>query len=257
MIQRLGKNLGAYRGECIDITKVLEEISAAAEQGGWQRDVIVSSGGQELSAYHLRRATAKHRLYLSTGIHGDEPAGPLAIRELLRQNRWPQGLDLWLCPCLNLTGFPLNTREDARGIDLNRDYRHFRSPEIRAHAEWLRRQPNFDLAICLHEDWEANGFYLYELNPDGRPSLAEKIVEDVSRVCPIDTADKIDGWDAKHGIIRPNVKPEDRPEWAESLFLITHNTRQTYTFESPSDYPIETRVAAQMAAVETVLEHFS
>ena len=29
---------------------------------------------------------------------------------------------------------------------------------------WLARQPNFDLAVCVHEDWESVGFYLYELN---------------------------------------------------------------------------------------------
>ena len=59
---------------------------------------------------------------------------------------------LWLCPCLNPTGFPLNRRENAEGIDLNRDYRHLQSAEVRAHIDWLGRQPFFDLTLCLHED---------------------------------------------------------------------------------------------------------
>ncbi len=29
------------------------------------------------------------RIYISTGIHGDEPAGPLAALQLLQENRWP------------------------------------------------------------------------------------------------------------------------------------------------------------------------
>ena len=32
-------------------------------------------------------------------------------------------LDVWLCPCLNPTGFPLNRRENGKGLDLNRQYR--------------------------------------------------------------------------------------------------------------------------------------
>ncbi|MBA4146893.1 MAG: M14 family metallocarboxypeptidase [Verrucomicrobia bacterium] len=253
-MQRLDKNLGGYRGEGIDIQKVLEDIKIAAEQTGWRPDSFSIPNGQDLVAYHRRGTKPQNRLYLSTGIHGDEPAGPLAILEMLRENHWPDHIDLWLCPCINLTGFPLNTRENASGIDLNRDYRHGQSPEVRTHIAWLAQQPEFDLAVCLHEDWEANGFYLYELNPDNRLSPAEKIIQNVSRVCPIETADTIDGWPAKAGIIRPDISPEDREQWPEALFLLTHKTRQTYTFESPSDFPITTRVQAQIAAVRTVLE---
>ena len=58
---------------------------------------------------------------------------------------WPDDAEIWLCPCLNPTGFPRNTRENAGGVDLNRDYKHRRSAEVRAHIAWLQRQPNFDL----------------------------------------------------------------------------------------------------------------
>src|SRR5204862_2637245 len=113
-----------------------------------------------------RNPERESRIYMSTGIHGDEPAGPLALRQLLQQNQWPAEACLWLCPCLNPTGFPLNRRENAEGEDLNRDYRHLVTDEIRAHVAWLKRQPKFDVTPCLHEDWESTGFYLYALNPD-------------------------------------------------------------------------------------------
>ena len=252
-MQRLGKNDGRYKGECIDIQYVLQAIKKTATRCGWLRDEFTVPNGAHLVAYRRKGKLAKRRLYLSTGIHGDEPAGPIAILNLLTENRWPEDVDVWLCPCLNLTGFPLNTRENAEGIDLNRDYRHLASAEVRTHVAWLRQQPDFDLSVSLHEDWEADGFYLYELNPDGRPSLAETIIERVSKVCPIERGDLVDGWPAKAGIIRPNVTPEDRPQWPETIFLLTHKTRQTYTLESPSDFALETRVRAQMTAVETIL----
>jgi protein MpaA len=253
-MQRFGKNVGGYRGECIDIQQVLDDVKAAATQHGWTRDSFVTAAGEELIAYRRSAPAPRRRLYLSTGIHGDEPAGPLAVLELIRENNWPSHVDVWLCPCLNLTGFPLNTRENALGIDLNRDYRHQQAPEVRAHTAWLQQQPDFDLAVCLHEDWEANGFYLYELNPDNRPSLAEKIISAVRAVSPIEHADKVDGWDISEGIIRPKIAPKDRPQWPESMFLLTTKTRQTYTLESPSDFPITVRVQGHMTAVRTILE---
>jgi protein MpaA len=254
MPERFGKNIGGYFGQRIDIQAILEEVKAAAQEAGWVRDFFTVPNGAELIAYRRSDVKSQRRFYLSTGIHGDEPAGPIAILELLRANQWPGHVDVWLCPCLNLTGFPLSTRESAAGIDLNRDYRHLNAPEVRSHVAWLKQQPDFDLSVCLHEDWEANGFYLYELNPDQRPSFAEKIISKVAEVCPIESAETVDGWPIKSGIIRPNVNPEERPQWPEAIFLITHKTRQSYTLESPSDFPLEVRVAAQVTAVRAVLD---
>lgn len=255
MSQRLGKNHGGYRGEQIDIQSILEEVKSATEEKNWRRDAFTIPGGTELLAYRRTGRRARRRLYLSTGIHGDEPAGPCAVLRLLQEDRWPDHLDVWLCPCLNLTGFPLNTRESAAGIDLNRDYRHRNTAEVRTHVAWLKQQPEFDLAVCLHEDWEANGFYLYEQNPDLRPALGEKIIAKVSQVCPIETGETVDGWAVSKGIVRPEIHPDERPQWPEALFLISYKTRQTYTLESPSDFPLPTRIEAHVVAIRTLMEH--
>jgi predicted deacylase len=233
---------------------VVGEALDAARRHGWQLERLTASPTLELVT--LRRAVpqARWRLYLSAGIHGDEPAGPLAVQHLLRLNPWPEGVDLWLCPCLNPSGFPLNRRENAAGQDLNRDYRHRTTPEVRAHVQWLERQPRFDLTLCLHEDWEAHGFYLYELNPDEQPSLAEAITEAVGRVCPVDPSPVIDERAAHRGIIRPQFDPAQRPQWPEAFYLITQKTRHSYTLEAPSDFALSVRVTALVTAVRAVLE---
>jgi predicted deacylase len=243
-VQRLGKNVGGYFGEPINIREVLEKIAAAAAAKNWERDPT-------FLAYRRGSPSARIRIYVSTGIHGDEPAGPLAALQLLLDDVWPDDAAVWLCPCLNPTGFPLNRRENADGVDLNRDYRHLQTAEVRAHIDWLGRQPSFDLTLCLHEDWESNGFYIYEVNPTGRASLAEKIVEAVAKVCPIDTSPEIEKWAATAGVIRPQFNPSDRPQWPEALYLITHNSTLGYTMEAPSDFPLATRVAALVTAVQT------
>lgn len=251
---RLGRNAGRYFGETIAIETVMEEQRHWAGAHGWQVEDIAVTPQWSLPAFH-RAATAAHRrrIYLSAGIHGDEPAGPLAVRELLRDNLWPDDAEIWLCACLNPTGFPLNTRESAAGLDLNRDYQSLRSAEIRAHVAWLQRQPVFDVTFCLHEDWEAPGFYVYELNPDHRPSLAPRMIEAARAVCPIDTSELIDGRAARGGIIRPEIDPALRPEWPEAFYLFQNQTRLGYTLEAPSDFPLAMRVTALVKAVEAAL----
>lgn len=252
-VRRLGRNKGGYFGETVSIQDVLSELGQLALAAGWQQECFLEWHEYRLCAYHRRRPQARHRAYLSTGIHGDEPAGPLALLELVREDAWPQDIDIWLCPCLNPTGFALNRRENIQGIDLNRDYRQLLADEVRAHVQWLERQPQFDLTIVLHEDWEAAGFYLYELNPDGLPSIATEIIEAVQKVCPIDTSPMIDNWPAAGGIIRPDIQPIERADWPEGIYLISNKTRQSYTFEAPSDFALPVRVKALMAAVRAGL----
>jgi protein MpaA len=240
-------------GETIDIHQVLRDDLGAARQFGWQIEEIPVSDSLDLLAFRRLAQAPRKKLYLSTGIHGDEPAGPLAVRQLLGENDWPDDADIWICPCLNPTGFPLNRRENADGVDLNRDYRHLRSAEIRAHVAWLDQQPNFDLTLCLHEDWESHGFYVYEVNPDHELSLGEQMMQAVSKVCPIDLSTVIEDRPAQGGIIRPDIDPAKRPQWAEAFYLVRNKTRHSYTLEAPSDFPLPTRVAALATAVRVVL----
>jgi succinylglutamate desuccinylase/aspartoacylase family protein len=261
-MQRFGKNTGGYRGEKIDIRQVLRDILAAAQSQGWTSETFLKIGELRLFALHRKPLStlnpqASTRIYISTGIHGDEPAGPLAVRRLLQENKWPECLDIRLCPCLNPTGFLLNRRENAKDIDLNRQYLKPAAEETLAHVAWLDRQPKFDLCLCLHEDWESRGFYLYEQNPDHQPSLAEAMIETAAKVCPIDRSEFIEGRPARNGIIRPNLDPRTRSEWPEAFFLIMNKTRLSYTLEAPSDFPLQTRVDALTAAANTALAHFT
>jgi protein MpaA len=126
--------------------------------------------------------------------------------------------------------------------------------EVRAHTAWLKRQPRFDTYFCLHEDWESHGFYLYEQNPDGQPPLAESIIEAVQQVCPIDRSEIIEERPARGGIIRPNLDPNTRPQWAEAFYLIINKARLGCTLEAPSDFPLQTRVTALVTGVNAALK---
>src|ERR1043166_6545194 len=95
-VRRLGKNIGGYFGETIQVDAVIEEQRQYAAATGWQIDVLQARPGVDLLALQWHVPRPARRIYISTGIHGDEPAGPLAVRELLKENLWPPNADVWL-----------------------------------------------------------------------------------------------------------------------------------------------------------------
>jgi len=241
--------MAAVKAPPLDPSALVTRLEAAGAKAGFRSESFGRAGNFPLVALTRRTGGPRPRIYLSAGIHGDEPAPPLTLLALIEAGEFDSRATWFICPLLNPEGIARGTRENASGTDLNRDYRHLESPEVRFHVRWLERQPNFDLAVCVHEDWESAGFYLYELNPDRRPSLAEPMVAAVSKVCPIDQSPVIEGREAKGGIIRPSADPLERERWPEAIYLQAHHTRLSYTIESPSALALETRIAALKAAL--------
>jgi murein peptide amidase A len=100
-------------------------------------------------------------------IHGDEPAG-VAVVSRLRHELARRRLDAWLVPDLNPDGVDNHTRQNADGVDLNRNFpwrwrqlgprgsrqyagpRPLSEPESRAARQLIERiRPH--LAIWLHQ----------------------------------------------------------------------------------------------------------
>jgi murein peptide amidase A len=234
----------------IDPVAFAARFEQAARDGGFRVERYGEVRGLPLLAFTRRTPGPRPRIYLSAGIHGDEPAPPLALLSLLERGVFDDRAGWFICPLLNPVGFTVRTRENSDGLDLNRDYKALRSIEIQAHARWLQRQPNFDVALCAHEDWEARGFYLYELNPTGRRSLAPAMITSAADVCPLETATVIDGRAiAEPAIIRPVADPALRDLWPESIYLRAHHTSLTYTLETPSSLPLTTRIATLEAVI--------
>lgn len=66
----------------------------------------------------------KKWIYLIAGTHGDEPEGMFVLEKLfawLKASPNSRGLSLIVIPILNPDGVILNTRTNARGVDLNRN----------------------------------------------------------------------------------------------------------------------------------------
>ncbi len=253
MVKKLGKNKNGYFGETIDIDNVIQECVCIAEKKGWKTEILPVLGGCDIPVFSRSQKIAKKKVYISAGIHGDEPAGPMTVLELLRKNEWPEDIDISIFPCLNPTGFKKNTRENDKNIDLNRDYYHSSSPEIVAHKEWIGRSQDFDLVLCLHEDWESKGFYLYESIQPHHTSISKKIVESVKQIFPIDDSPEIDGYYATDGIIGAPIDNKTLTHWPEALYFFEVKKSSNYTLETSSDFILDERVKTMSTAVNTAL----
>jgi hypothetical protein len=243
----------------------VQKIEEAAREGGWtirylSPTPVSTRPWLQRPARVTEPGKATPRFYLSTGIHGDEIAGPLAVLEMLRLPGFFDQVDATIFPILNPEGLFRAVRGNFYGIDLNRDYRGAKSSEIRSHLKVLPTLGSFDLAMMLHEDFEGTGAYLYELNDGPMPKLGPRIIDAMRKHVPIDERPIIEEVPAHGGIlqraelIRKLGPIENRLEWPEAIYLSIHHTKVSYTTETPMLVPLEQRVAAQIEAVRTVLE---
>jgi murein peptide amidase A len=254
-LKQFGKNNGGYFGDTIDIKNILGEIRKIAKEHDWSEEIFFQKNDFDFVGLNRRgveSASVNKNIYISAGMHGDEPASPPAILELLKENKWPKDLNIWICPCLNPIGFTFNTRENEEKIDLNRDYKNPKTPEIQAHIKWLQNLPQFDTTLNLHEDWESPGFYI--LMPQEQDSIAAKIIERVEKIFPINKNLIIEGFDASNGVVSPKLNFEEREFWPEAFYLVRNKGGMHYTFEAGSDYPLKARVAALIEATKAAIE---
>ena len=222
---------------------LVAELAAAGSEAGFRLEPYGEIESYPLFALTKRTVGQRPRIYLSAGMHGDEPATPLALLAMMRAGLFDARATWFLCPLLNPGGLARGTRENHAGRDLNRDYQDLHSTETRDHVAWLQRQPRFDLALCLHEDWESQGFYLYELNPDDRPTLAPALLAAAASECTIESTPIIDGRESvEPGIIRPIHDPLLRENWPEAIYLRNYHTTLNYTLEAPSRLPLDKRI---------------
>ncbi|MCB1105074.1 MAG: M14 family metallocarboxypeptidase [Cephaloticoccus sp.] len=237
-----------------DVTGFLTDFHTATGAAGGRSESFGKIDDYLLPAWTRRTPGPRPRVYLSAGVHGDEPAPPLALLDLLRSGFFDHRANWFICPMINPFGLQRGIRENGEARDLNRDYQDCLSGEVQAHVAWLQRQPPFDLTLCLHEDWESQGFYLYELNPSQRPTLAPAMIKAVAGLMPIESAEVIDGRPiAEPGIIRPVSDPSLRTNWPEAIYLRQAHTTLSYTLETPSALLLETRIAAQKAAITAAI----
>lgn len=239
----------------MDVKELINTCDEALLKLGASKELLCEVEGFPIFAYSLIRPDSKRTVYLSAGMHGDEPAGPLALLKLLEDGSLTESCSWYICPVLNPTGLALGTRENFQGLDLNRDYLKQQSAEIASHVAWLSDKHS-DFAISLHEDWESSGFYFYEINlQQDRPQRYQRMVDAISPVMPMEPNDVIDDHQVREpGWIYHCADPDEPKHWPEAIYLAKLGCPLSFTFETPSALPLESRVEAHVLAVCAALK---
>lgn len=194
-------------------------------------------------------------IYLSAGIHGDEPAPVEALiqwAETMATRGGFPGMNMMIFPCLNPWGLERNIRFDAEGRDLNRCYHSKKFPQIAAQLSVMKGR-RFHVAACLHEDYDARGFYLYEIAAK-RPYWAESIRKALSPIMNFDPRRKIDGHTCRDGVIRRRVTHGMMKEHPEAFLLHFKHAERTFTLETPSEERLGVRIRLQKGFLDALLE---
>jgi hypothetical protein len=105
------------------------------------------------------------------------------------------------------------------------------------------------MSLHLHEDYDGEGMYVYELSR--RAVWGEALLVAAGKWIAPDPRKKIDISRATNGIVRRRVTPARfaRMGYPEAAWLFFEHTDHAFTIETPSEFALERRVAAHVAAL--------
>lgn len=203
-----------------------------------------------------RTQVVKHRIRLGifAGIHGDEPAGILALMDFVRELDRHPGLGqeylIHLYPLCNPSGYLAGTRESSSGKDLNREFwRNSPEPEVQLMEQEIQRR-NFDGIIALHSDDTCGGFYGFARDRLISEQMLAPALAAAGHILPCDPGPVIDGFHAVNGIIHSaydgilSASPTQRPQPFEVIL------------ESPQTTPLDLQRRAFVNALRAILQSY-
>jgi murein peptide amidase A len=211
----------------------------------------------------------KRRVLITAGTHGDEPATPWALLNLVQSGSLDArfGYDIWCC--INPSGYEKGTRQNLRGIDINRSFGKHGSTEAEIIASTIDAS-SYELVLDLHEDFEAQGFYLYEYAAGKNASLGSGVVTAIGEAgYPLQALD--DTFDLgysqvsvrslcklERGRVTPYLERElEYFQDAMPLGVFTMRSGKTprcLTFESPRSAPLPARLHMHQVAISHALK---
>ncbi len=194
------------------------------------------------------------RIGIFGAIHGDEPAGALAIAQflalLVAEPALAEDYQIHAYPICNPTGFEDDTRCSRRGCDLNREFwQSSPEAEVQILENELRTQ-HFHGLIQLHADDTSEGIYGFVRGATLTENLLRPALREAGKILPRNNNALIDGFAARDGMIYDIYKGVlAAPVEVEPVpFEIV--------FETPHLAPMELQVSALNAAMRTILQEY-
>jgi hypothetical protein len=191
------------------------------------------------------------RIGLFAGIHGDEPAGPLALTHFLQtvvqEPVLAENFLLQFYPLCNPTGFEDNTRHSRRGCDLNREFwKNSAEAEVQILERELRSN-HFQGIIQLHADDTSDGIYGFVRGHTLTEHLLRPALREAGKILARNVNATIDGFAARDGIIH------DHYEGILAAPARMDPIPFEIIFETPQLAPMDRQVQALVVALRTIL----
>ena len=243
------------------IRRLLSPLFAEVEQArAWKAESLgfweTSEGRYWMPRLIFRPpdANAEIKVAIFAGVHGDEPAGVLALCDLVRVLQaapvHAEGYELHLYPLVNPTGYEDNTRHARSGKDLNREFWcHSTEPEVTILEKEIRQQ-SYQGFISLHSDDTSPGLYGFARGATLTQHLLKPALAAAENALPVNRDEVIDGFHAIEGIIHScyggilSAPPDARPQPFEIIL------------ESPTAAPMHLQRAAFVLALSEILKHY-
>jgi len=237
-----------------DYPKLIRRWRSVARDAGLVMKKFAEADGYPLYTLGPRRRQPVRRgWYLSAGIHGDEPASTEGLIDWAETHTdGLAALPVRIFPCLNPWGLAGNLRCDADGRDLNRCFDRQRMPPQLQAWTAIIADDTYRMTLHLHEDYDAQGIYVHETTLQRAPVwIVDPFFAAAGRVIPADRRPKIEGRAFRNGIMQRRLTP-DLWKWGspEAFYLATQHGGHAITFETPSEFSLTRRVAAQSAFLD-------
>ena len=194
------------------------------------------------------------RIALFGAIHGDEPAGAVALSrfllDLAQRPEQAESFELQVYPVCNPTGFEDGTRHSRTGCDLNREFwKSSSEPEIQILEQELK-QGHFSGIVQLHSDDTSNGLYGFVKGHTLTQNLLRPALLAAGEILTRNVNATIDGFAARDGVIYDAYEG-----------ILAAPTRMDpvpfeIVFETPHAAPIDLQVQALVVAIRVILAEY-
>ena len=168
-------------------------------------------------------------IYVSAGIHGNEPAGvECAIRliELLADDTQHYAYP-----------FP-----------------QFQHAQKQTNHNTIGKSGTIELALDLHEDTDSDGFYLWERRASTCHPIGGSVVKNVESVCAINREPWIEEHRNENGMITL-LDTVTTKGWTRGRYLAEQIKTRCLILETPTQSDLETRINVHMMAIQSAVKH--
>lgn len=244
---------------------------------------MISDLGEDFPIMAARRihSPGNPTVFISGGVHGDEPAGVMAALQFLDELDQHRNFNFIIIPCINPVGYAKNIREGSEFQDINREWFYETdSPENLAVMKFLSENSvyNYALTMDLHETRSQEkltsayppnerhplGFHMWEVCPNEDVRVGKDIIKAVKKVTDVCNWSHVWGDTNTDGVIYyPEGAVGEMYGEAHTFenFLGKNYTQHSITTETYSGNfkvlngeSLETRVLTQLTAIRAALK---